>query len=69
MGGFLVASQSGGSVAVTDSAVLPIDTSVRELVSANGDWLTLQGLLSGTALRQSLGLGVLQVVSMPRPDT
>jgi hypothetical protein len=63
--GFVVASQAGGSVAVTDSAVLPIDASVHELVSAQGNWLTLRGLVSGAAVRKSLGSGVLPVDPCP----
>jgi hypothetical protein len=63
--GFVVASQAGGSVAVTDSAVLPIDTAVHELVSAQGDWLALRGLVSGAAVRKSLGTGVLPIKPCP----
>lgn len=63
--GFVVASQAGGSVAVTESAVLPIDTAVHELVSAQGEWLTMRGLISGTQVRKSLGSGVLPVDPCP----
>ena len=63
--GFVVASQAGGFVAVTESAVLPIDPSVHELVSANSDWLTMRGVVSGVEVRKSLGSGVLPVDPCP----
>lgn len=63
--GFVVSSGSGGDFAVTDAAVLGVDTTMHELVSGDDAWLTLRGIATGILVRKSSGSGLVPVDPCP----